>query len=389
MTRRIDVDERRARLGLRHGLARRLPSPEAVTDAMVVLHATDPATVFLSILARLTDPSVTAIERALYDDRTLVRTLAMRRTLFVATTDLLAVVEQSSTPAVAATERKRLEDALEAADVADPARWLAEAAAEIVAALGDDGLPARELTKIVPRLSTRIVLGRGTKFPLEAGATSRTLGVLANEAVVIRGRPRGDWTGRMYHWHSRSAWLGDEPPPPAPAEAQAELLRRWLIAFGPGTMTDLRWWTKWKVGEIKAALASVGAVEIDLDDGTGWVLADDLEPRPEPEPWAALLPSLDPTPMGWKERDWYLGGHEGLLFDRNGNIGPTVWVDGRIVGGWGQRPDGEIVVQLLDDVGADQRGLIDHEVARLAAGIGDVVVKPSFPTPLQKRLAEG
>ena len=355
---------------------------------MVVLHATDPATVFLSALARMAEPSIEAIERDLYDDRALVRTLAMRRTLFVASREVLPIVEASSTPAVAAVERKRLEDGLIAGGVDDPASWLAEAADEICAALGPDGAPARELTKLVPRLATRILMGRGTKHPLAAGATSRTLGVLANEGVLVRGRPGGNWTGRMYTWQVRADWLGDEPGPPDPVDARRELIRRWLATFGPGTITDLKWWTKWKVGEVKDALAATGAVEVDLDDGTGWVLPGDLDPVAAPDPWAALLPSLDPTPMGWKEREWFLGEHEAPLFDRNGNIGPTVWVDGRIVGGWSQRPDGEVVTELLEDVGSDHGALIDAEAARLAPCLGDTVVKPSFPTPLQKSLSE-
>ena len=65
-------------------------------------------------------------------------------------------------------------------------------------------------------------------------------------------------------------------------------------------------------------------------------------------------PTLDPTTMGWKEREWYLGPHERVLFDRNGNAGPTVWWDGRVVGGWSQREDGEIVFELLEDVGAER-----------------------------------
>ncbi len=388
MTRKIDSTERRVRLGHRHGLVHRLDTPVEAADAMVVLHATDPATVFLSALVRTTDPSIGEVERALYDDRTLVRTLAMRRTLFVASRKVLPLVEASSTPAVAAAERKRLEDALREGGVEDPSAWLADAAGEIADTMPVEGAQARDLTKLVPRLATRVVLGRGTKHPLEAGATSRTLGVLANEGVLVRGRPNGNWTGRMYNWQLRARWLGEEPPAPAPAEAQAQLVRRWLRAFGPGTMTDLKWWTKWKVGEVKAALTTVGAVEVELDEGTGWVLPDDLDPPPLPEPWVALLPSLDPTPMGWKERDWYLGEHEAPLFDRNGNIGPTVWVDGRIVGGWSQRADGELVVELLEDVGADHRMLIDAEIERLGNAIGDVVVKPSFPTPLQKQLSE-
>ena len=389
MARQIDTTERRARLGQRHGLIDRLADPVAAADAMVVLHATDPATVFLSVLARMANPSIEAVERALYHDRSLVRTLAMRRTLFVASREVLPAVETSSTPAVATVERRRLQDGLAAGGVTDPAQWLDDVAREIREALGSDGAPARELTARVPRLSARILMGRGTKHPLEAGATSRTLGVLANEGVLVRGRPGGAWTGRMYTWHVRDAWLGAEPDPPSPAEARAEVVRRWLASFGPGTMTDLKWWTKWKVGEVKDAMAAAGAVEVDLDEGTGWVLSDDVEPVTENRPWAALLPSLDPTPMGWKERGWFLGPHEGPLFDRNGNIGPTVWIDGRIVGGWSQRPDGEIVTRLLEDVGADHRTLIDEAADRLSACIGDTVVKPSFPTPLQKDLSEG
>ena len=118
-----------------------------------------------------------------------------------------------------------------------------------------------------------------------------------------------------------------------------------------------------------------------------FVLADDLEPTPAPERSAALLPTLDPTTMGWKEREWYLGPHGTILFDTNGNAGPTVWWDGRIVGGWSQRRDGEIVVGLLEDVGSDARAAIDVEVARLQAWIGDARFSPGFLPPFQRGLA--
>ena len=118
-------------------------------------------------------------------------------------------------------------------------------------------------------------------------------------------------------------------------------------------MTDLKWWTGWTLTQTRAALGAIEAVEVDLDGVPGFVLPGDLEPEPEPEPWAAFLPSLDPTVMGWKERDWYLGEHAPTLFDRNGNAGPTVWWNGRVVGGWAGRRDGEIAFRLLEDVGVD------------------------------------
>ena len=93
--------------------------------------------------------------------------------------------------------------------------------------------------------------------------------------------------------------------------------------------------------------------------------------------------------MGWKERDWYLGPHAGLLFDRNGNAGPTVWWDGRVVGGWSQRPDGEIVFQLLEDVGADAVRAVETEAARVAAWLGEKRFSPGFLPPFQRALAQG
>jgi hypothetical protein len=101
--------------------------------------------------------------------------------------------------------------------------------------------------------------------------------------------------------------------------------------------------------------------------------------------------------MGWAERSWFLGPHAGPLFDRNGNVGPTVWCDGRIVGGWAQRRgnsrsvaegggDGEVVVRLLEDVGSETAGAVETAAAGLAAWTGPVRVTPRFRTPLEKEL---
>ncbi len=141
----------------------------------------------------------------------------------------------------------------------------------------------------------------------------------------------------------------------------------------------------------KEALAAIGAVAVDLDDergsATGWVLPDDLAPVRTPAPWVALLPSLDPTTMGWQQRAWYLADHGPELFDRNGNAGPTIWVDGRVVGAWAQRRSGEIVHRLLEDVGAEAASAVASAAAKLEAWLGPMRITPRFPTPLQKALS--
>jgi hypothetical protein len=92
--------------------------------------------------------------------------------------------------------------------------------------------------------------------------------------------------------------------------------------------------------------------------------------------------------MGWRERAWYVGAHAAALFDRSGNIGPTAWWDGRIVGGWAQRKDGEVAVRLLEDVGAEATAAIAAEAQRLREWIGPgTTVTPRFRTPLERELA--
>lgn len=382
------VDQRRARLGDRHGLARGLPDLTSVTEAMVALHASDPATVYLSALARLAEPSLGTVESALYDERSVARVLAMRRTLFVVAVATLNVVERSSSDAVALKERRRLEKYLTDGGIADPSAWLDAVAVDIERAVPSEGLTAREITKAVPDLATRIVVSAGTKNETAIGSTSRVLGVLASEGLLMRGRPSGTWTGRQHHWHLRDEWLGNQPRNQMNEQAAStELLRRWLYVFGPALVGDMRWWTGWTMTKIRAAIAGLDTVEVDLDGQPGLVMADDLDTDPTPDTWVALLPSLDPTPMGWTNRDWYIGPHHDRLFDRNGNIGPTIWIDGRIVGGWGQRPNGDVVTAVLEDIGSDHAAMIDQRASDLTAILNGTVVKPSFPTPLQRELA--
>ena len=98
----------------------------------------------------------------------------------------------------------------------------------------------------------------------------------------------------------------------------------------------------------------------------------------------ALLPALDPTAMGWAQRSWYVGEHHASLFDRSGNIGPTVWIDGRIVGGWAQRRAARSL-PACSRTSADAAG-----IARSRRGWPNgsaIRVTPRFRTPLERELS--
>src|ERR671918_519762 len=271
--RSISDDERRARDGVRHRLA---PAPGATpvcggAGSLGALPSTDPASVFLSAAARMHDPTIEAIERALYEDRSLVRILGMRRTLFVVPRELVPVVHAACTRAIAAIQRRRYAGLIEEGGIAgDGAAWLER--------VGDATLAALER--------------RGEAF---------------------------------------------------------------------------------------------GAVEVDLAGTTGYVLPDDAEPQAAPEPWVALLPALDSTAMGWTDRAFY-GADDKVLYDRSGNIAPTVWSDGRVVGCWAQRADGEVAVRLLVDTGREAAAAIDEAAARLGKWLGPARVKSRFRTPIEREL---
>lgn len=389
MTVRITADERRARLAVRHHLApgNRAASVLDVARGLVCLHATDPATVYLSAWARTTKPTIEAMGRALYDDRLLLRMLAMRRTMFVVPSDEVAIFHAAAATGVARTERRRAVSLAAMLGVSNPAAWLRKAEKAALAALEKRGeATAQELAADVPALRRKVCLNWGKKYEGEIAMSSRVLLLLAVEGKVVRARPRGSWVSSQYRWAPMDRWLGRTIPAMTVSEAQVEVIRRWLARFGPGTEGDIRWWTGWTAREVRAALATIGAVEVELDGHRGYLLPDDLETTRKPKPWVALLPPLDPTTMGWRERDWYLGAHKSHLFDRNGNAGPTIWVNGRIAGGWAMRSTGEVVTRLLEDVGRAASRAVESEAAKLTAWIGSAPAVPRFPTPLAKEL---
>lgn len=381
--------ERRARLVRRHGFGVGLVSVEETSEALVGLHSSDPVTVFLSAWARVPGLAPRDVERALYEERTVLRLHAMRRTLFVVPVHLGAVMNAACTISYHDSERRRLERLLEEqGHTEDATTWLSRVGDDVVSLLERIGpAAARRITEDVPELTLKLAFGEGKTWGGTVGVSTRVLFLLATEGRIVRGRPLGSWISSQYEWAAMPHWLPGGLVHHAPDDAVVELAGRWLAAYGPGTLDDLRWWTGWTVARTRRALAKLDALEVALDDGsTGFVLPDDVDPVEPAPPVAALLPSLDPTVMGWKERGWYLGGHTGPLFDRNGNAGPTVWWDGRIVGGWAQRADGEIALRLLEDVPIAGRGAIDAEADRLRTWLGDTRFTPRFRTPLEQSL---
>jgi hypothetical protein len=382
LTPTVDDDQRRARLGVRHALAAPVADALAAARAVVCLHATEPASVHLAAWAR-SAASRADVDRALYADRSVVKQLAMRRTVFAFPAELLPAAWGSAAARVAAQLSARLAREVESNGIArDGARWLTLTTNAVLAALEAGPATTAELRERVPALSKRVELSPGKAYGGEFPIASRLLGALAARGAILRGDNAGDWRLSRPRWTRTEQWLPDAADPlPEPA-GYAALVRAWLDRFGPGTEDDLVWWLGATRAAVRRALVEVGAVEVTTSAGPAYLLAEDVEPVERPEPWAALLPALDPTTMGWKARDFYLGEHATRLFDANGNAGPTAWWDGRVVGGWTQDPDGAVRVVPCEDLGADARAALDDVAVRLTGWLDGAVVRTVYQSPL-------
>ncbi|MBD3926955.1 AlkZ family DNA glycosylase [Nocardioides cavernae] len=376
--RRISDSERRSRIAVRHALApaHRLADVAAVTRAMTVLHATEAATVHLAVAARAEGVKPEDVDAELYDARSVVKQLAMRRTLFVFPRELLPAAWGSASARVATSERKRIAKAIAAGGIApDGEAWLDAARDATLARLAAGPATTAELRAEVPELAGMVGGTTDKTWDRPVSVAPWVLTHLGLEGRVLRGRNAGHWRLNKPTWTTADDWLGVVDEPLEQDAGYAALVDQWLTTFGPGTAADIQWWLGSTKTAVTRALADLGAVEVDLEDGTtGWVHPADEDAGPV-EPWAALLPTLDPTVMGWKARGFYLPPeHVPYLFDTNGNAGTTAWWDGRIVGCWVQDEEGVVRLSLLEDVGPDGLAALELEAQRLTAWLDGTVI---------------
>ena len=376
----ITDEARRARLAQRHRLLPRLRTDDVVriADDVVALHSTDPVTVVLSALVRMAHPSIAAVEEVVYERRALIRHHAMRRTLWLATPDTVRLMHAAATKKLVGPARRQLVRMLTTAGVPDPEDWLDDARSQVLGHLREHGpSTAREIGQEVSGLRVPLQLAAGKPYASTQGAHSQLITLLGFQGDLLRTRP-SSWITGAYAYAVTEDWLPGGLGEVDEVTAATELARRWLRRFGPGTTTDLQWWMGWTLGLTRRALDGCGAVAVTLADGPGWLAADD-EPVDEDEPWVALLPSLDPATMGWKQRSWYLPEAAAEAFDSVGNGGPTIWVDGRIVGAWAQDKQGEVHLHYFEQVAAVRRREVDARVADLQAMVGDTRFAVRFP----------
>ena len=283
----------------------------------------------------------------------------------------------SSENTVVKNERRLLARKLELSGITDIAPWIAEAERRFLSFIDEHpGSTSSEIASDDPYLGHRLPLSGPGATATSQSVASRLLILTSAEGRVIRARPKGTWTSTQYTWSTRDHWRTDWPPTPTSTAADVSIARSWLFGHGPATIDDFSWWAGWPKGRSRIAIDGAGGIEVNTSEGAAFVLGSDEEPVSVSEPWVALLPGLDSSTMGWKRREFYLGPHANRLFDNVGNAGPTVWVSGKIVGGWVQLDDGRVAFQLFDDLGAEIEYAVAEKAAQVEQAIASVRLKP-------------
>jgi len=254
----------------------------------------------------------------------------------------------------------------------------------------------RQISQAVPELKAKIRHDVGKPYEGEFSIGSRLVPSMCVLGLLVRARPRGTWRSSLYEYAALSDWLPDvDLASVTPQEARAWLVRRYLAAFGPATFDDIQWWTGFSKGETEEALKALkpAAVEVAIEGlGDGYLLlAGDAQRlrdfAPPDVPYVFLLPGLDPYIMGYCDwRRFLAAEHHAKVFDRAGNAMPTVWVNGRVVGAWGQRKDGNVIYGLFEQVGEEERALLESEVQRLEGFLGGEFLPPRTHTPFTRAL---
>ena len=92
--------------------------------------------------------------------------------------------------------------------------------------------------------------------------------------------------------------------------------------------------------------------------------------------------------MGWKHREWMFGIDQQAIFDQAGNIGPTVWGNGVIIGSWAITAAGELRTRVLVDRGSEAIAAVDSAAAKLHERLDEANVTPAVRTPLERSISQ-
>jgi hypothetical protein len=331
----------RATLARQLLLERRRRSPAAVIERLVGMQAQWPPAPYVGIWTRTASFRRDMLERELAR-RTVVKATVMRMTLHLVTRRDYALLR---------------------------------------AALSETNYP--DQTAIARRLAPSM-RALATEGPV---TTAAALEYLEREHGLTGRNARLAWRGArvrahlLHHpesalWHARPASRFvalEEPVAHDPLEARAQILRRYLAAFGPASRRDIVAWSMMHVPEIDRALERLEPLVRLVDEHGRELLDVPRAPLPDADAPAPVrfLPKWDNVLLAFADRTRVLPErYRKTVIRTNGDVAQTFLVDGFVAGMW-RVENGHVVVEPFSRLPRSVRRELDEEAGRLEAFLAD------------------
>jgi Winged helix DNA-binding domain len=331
----------RATLARQLLLERKRLSPAAVIERLVGIQAQWPPSPYVGIWTRTTGFRREALERELAR-KAVVKATAMRQTLHLLTRRdyalLRAALRETNFP-WQSKAAERLAPSIRALAANGPVTT-AEALAHLEREHGLTGIEARRAWR---------------------AARVRAHVVHHHETALWHGRPEGRFVAL------------EEPEAHDPTESRAEMLRRYLAAFGPASRRDMVAWTMMHVPEIQQALDGLEPLRRFRDERGRELLDVPRGPLPDAETPAPVrfLPKWDNILLAFADRTRVLPEqYRRTVIRANGDVAPTFLVDGFVAGMW-RVEDGHVVLEPFAPLSRPVRREVDEEAGRLQAFLAD------------------
>ncbi|MFL6020157.1 MAG: winged helix DNA-binding domain-containing protein [Gaiellaceae bacterium] len=325
----------RATLARQLLLQRRRLSPLAVIERLVGVQAQWPPAPYVGIWTRTTGFRREALERELAKG-TVVKATVMRQTLHLVTPRDYALVRAAMSETNFPWESKL-------------AKRLA--------------LSVRELAADGPIVSADAIAYLERKHRLTGVSARRAWRAARVQAHLVHHHETALWQARP---HGRFVRL-DEPVAHVPLEARAEMIRRYLAAFGPSSLRDIVQWSMLHVPELKASLALLEPLRRFRDERGRELFDVPRAPLPDAQTSAPVrfLPKWDNVLLAWADRTRVLPErYRKQVIGMNGDVAQTFLVDGFVAGTW-RVDDGRVAVEPFARLARATQRELREEAARL------------------------
>jgi len=281
----------------------------------------------LALWARVDHLKSDAVSRALWHDRSLVKTWAMRGTLHLLPSSDLAMWH------AALSVSKRYRSAI---------GWKKYF-----------GVSLEELDQLTAAIGEALHGNIVTREQLVAGIIERTgvsafkenaynsWGMIFKPAAFSGLLCFAPSIGQRVQFTHPKTWLAAQPGAIDPEIAAAEITRRFLSAYGPATPHDLsRWWGGSSMATMRQWIASLGeeVCAVEVDGQHAWMLKRDaaIARKLSPSRSVNLLPGFDQYVIcaSWHASKLLPGDLRSRIYRPQGWISPVLLAGGFMHGVW-------------------------------------------------------